>query len=98
VRNRDRLLEEVQRVREVGYAVDDQESTPGVRCVAVALMFDHQRSAAFSLSIPVQRGPLDRLHELAPQLLQAAAEIRARVSRSQSSGDARSWNLGMPRA
>jgi DNA-binding IclR family transcriptional regulator len=96
---RDKLIEELGRVRAAGYALDDQESTPGVRCVAVALTFDFntRRSAAFSLSIPLQRAPLERLHALAPRLQRAAAEIRARVSRCQPDADLGSWNLGLPR-
>jgi len=97
LRTREELHRELRRVREAGYALDDQESTPGVKCVAAALVFDSGRSAAFSLSIPMQRAPLERLHELAPRLLQAAADIRARVSRFQPDRDLGSWNIGLPR-
>jgi DNA-binding IclR family transcriptional regulator len=96
--SRARLLEELRRVRETGYALDDEESTPGVRCVSVAVAFDAHRSAAFSLSIPLQRAPLERLHQLSERLLQAASDIRGRVSRFQPKADVRSWNLGLPRA
>ncbi len=97
LRARDRLLEEMRRAREIGYALDDQESTPGVRCVAVALPSVTGRRAAFSLSIPLQRAPVDRLHELAPQLVKAAADIQARVERFRPHHDLTSWNLGQPR-
>jgi len=97
LKTRDKLLEELRRVRQDGYALDDEESTPGVRCVAVALVGDPGCSAAFSLSIPVQRAPMERLHALAPRLQQAVAEIRARVSRFEPDRDLGSWNLGRPR-
>ena len=84
-------------MRRDGHALDNQESTPGVRCVPVALMGDPTGSAAFSLSIPLQRAPMERLHDLAPRLQQAAADIRARVSRFQHIGNLGSWNLGLPR-
>lgn len=97
LRTRERVLEEIRRAREVGYALDDQESTPGVRCVAVALPSVTGKRAAFSLSIPLQRASIDRLHELAPQLIKAAADIRARVERFRLRRDLTSWNLGQPR-
>ena len=94
---RDALLKELRRVRETGYALDDQESTPGVRCVAVALAFDSTRQAAFSLTIPIQRAPMRRLHELARRLIQAADDIGKRVNRFRPGQDLGSWNLGLPR-
>lgn len=94
---RDALLKELRRVRETGYALDDQESTPGVRCVAVALAFDSTRQAAFSLTVPIQRAPMKRLHELARRLIQAAGDIDGRVNRFRPGQDLGAWNLGMPR-
>jgi DNA-binding IclR family transcriptional regulator len=94
---RDALLKELRRVREIGYALDDQESTPGVRCVAVALAFDSARQAAFSLTIPIQRAPMKHMHELARRLIKAADDISERVNRFRPGQDLGSWNLGLPR-
>jgi DNA-binding IclR family transcriptional regulator len=68
-----------------------------VRCVAVAMAFDSTRQAAFSLTIPIQRAPMKRLHELARRLIQAADEISSRVNRFRPGQDLGSWNLGLPR-
>ncbi|TVY08959.1 IclR family transcriptional regulator [Paenibacillus cremeus] len=51
IRDKDALLEELKQVREQGYAVDNQENEPGVRCGAVPIR-DHTGGviAAMSLS------------------------------------------------
>lgn len=69
--------EELRRVRRRGYAIDDRENEPEVRCVA-APVFDHNRDpvAAISVSALVSRLPPARVRELGPQV----AEVCARVS------------------
>ncbi|GAA1777454.1 IclR family transcriptional regulator [Streptomonospora arabica] len=69
--------EELRRVRGRGYAIDDRENEPEVRCVA-APVFDHNRDpiAAISVSALVSRLPPARVRELGPQV----AEVAARVS------------------
>lgn len=51
-----RLRVELTKARATGFAVDDQEYTPGLRCVAVPI-YDHQGQviAALSASIPLMR-------------------------------------------
>ena len=49
----DALLEELERVREQGYAVDDGEQELGVRCVAVAV--PGGSTSAVSVSGPAAR-------------------------------------------
>jgi len=46
----DKLLAEVQKVRELGYAIDDLENEPNVRCVA-APIFDYRKTVVASVSI-----------------------------------------------
>lgn len=57
------LHTELVRVREQGYAVDDQENEPGVNCVAVAAYLTSPTvpSGAISVSGLAYRTPLDRL-------------------------------------
>jgi DNA-binding IclR family transcriptional regulator len=56
ITTRERLMEELSRIRQRGYAVDDEECEPGVKCVAVPIYDCTNRiAAALSLTGPVQR-------------------------------------------
>jgi DNA-binding IclR family transcriptional regulator len=56
IRERSDLRHEFAAIRESGYAVDDQEYTPGLRCVAVPIWdVDGRVSAALSASLPLSR-------------------------------------------
>jgi IclR family acetate operon transcriptional repressor len=68
-------LEELARVREKGYALDDGEQQEGARCVAVALPLEHVR-AAISLSAPAVRFPLERVEAVAAALTRVARDRR----------------------
>ena len=70
------LVEELRRVRERGYAIDDRENEPEVRCVA-APVFDHNRDpvAAISVSSLVSRLPVVQVRRLGPQVAVVAARI-----------------------
>jgi DNA-binding IclR family transcriptional regulator len=65
-------------VRQHGYAIDDEERYPAVRCVA-APIHNHQGAvvAALSLSGPAVRLTYDRLPQLTTQLRQTAERISA---------------------
>lgn len=67
-------------VRERGYAIDDIENEDGVRCLGVPIR-DHTGRAFAALSIagPAYRFSLERIAELAPAVMRAAAEISCRV-------------------
>lgn len=70
------LLEHLQHVQRLGFAVDDLESEEGVRCLG-APIFGHtgRVTAAISISGPAYRLSTDRLHELAPLVLKTASSI-----------------------
>jgi IclR family acetate operon transcriptional repressor len=59
------LLDDLTEVRRRGYAVDDEESVIGLRCVAVPVR-DHSGSARYALSVsgPSDRVPASRFGEL----------------------------------
>ncbi|MEX1029697.1 MAG: IclR family transcriptional regulator [Paenibacillaceae bacterium] len=65
-----RFLEELAQVRKQGYAVDNQENEPGVRCVA-APIYDHSRQtiAAISLSTMTTGVNDDEFQLLSDQLI-----------------------------
>ena len=60
---------ELARVRRLGYAIDDVEFEPDVRCVGASI-FDHQGLpvAAISVSAPVSRMSMSRAHTVGPLL------------------------------
>ncbi|MEU3018116.1 IclR family transcriptional regulator [Nocardiopsis sp. NPDC007018] len=74
------LAEELRRVRERGYAIDDRENEPEVRCVA-APIFDHNRDpvAAISVSSLVSQMPVARVRGLGPEVAAVAARVSAQL-------------------
>ncbi len=71
------LLEEVERVRERGYALDLEEQAQGVTCVAVPLVAATGPVAAISVSGPTARMGEERFDELVGHLRTVAAEFAA---------------------
>jgi DNA-binding IclR family transcriptional regulator len=70
------LKRELSKVREQGYALDDEEDEIGVRCVGVPILDSHYRAlAAISLAGTTEQIPLDKVRTLALALKQTAAEI-----------------------
>ncbi len=70
------LREELETVRERGYALDDEEHAVGLRCVAAPIFDENgQALAAISLSGPKARLIDDRLGELGVAVRQTADEI-----------------------
>jgi DNA-binding IclR family transcriptional regulator len=79
----DDLRAELDRVRTVGYAVNDQELEPGIRTVSVPV-FQESGDAPFALAV---RGPSDRITEdripvLADQATASAVRIREALGRT----------------
>lgn len=75
-----RFLHEIERTREQGFAVDNEENEVGVRCVA-APIFDHsdRPAAAVSVSSPVLRLPLSEVPRYGQKVVDAANAISARL-------------------
>jgi DNA-binding IclR family transcriptional regulator len=72
----DDLLAVVARVRTNGFSVDDQEYTPGLRCVAVPVYdVDHRVAAALSAAIPLMRAGPDQLETALRAIAAASIEI-----------------------
>lgn len=70
----ERYLEELKRVKEVGYAVDDRENENDGRCVAVFVP-GVSAPVAISVSGIANRFSLERAHEVATSLRIAAMEL-----------------------
>lgn len=70
------LKRELSKVREQGYALDDEEDEIGVRCVGVPILDGNQRAlAAISLAGTTEQIPLEKVRALALALKQTATEI-----------------------
>ncbi|TKK77089.1 IclR family transcriptional regulator [Herbidospora galbida] len=70
------LLAHLVGVRAAGYAVDDEENVPGIRCVGAAV-FDHTGQVLGGISISTLAMDLEpeALQELAPEVVSAAREV-----------------------
>jgi IclR family acetate operon transcriptional repressor len=81
ITTRKALDKELERVKKLGYAVDNEEFALGARCIATALRGSSGAVvAAISLSAPASRLPVERVPEVAV-LVQRAAEEFARQLR-----------------
>jgi len=71
----DRLVEEMRRIRDRGYALDMEENEIGVRCVAVPVFLGRPAPvAALSVTAPKDRMPSSRLDERGVALRRKVAE------------------------
>ena len=72
---REAFLEEIAAVRDRGFALDDEESDLGVRCVSVPILRDGTSIAAISISGAKGELSDDSLSSVAKQLSNAADQI-----------------------
>lgn len=74
------LRKELARIREEGYAVDNEEAVEGLRCVA-APIFDHagQAVAAFSVAGPATRVTPARVPAISRLVLETSRQISYRL-------------------
>ena len=75
-----KLGDELEQVRRLGYAVDNMEHQPGVRCIAAPIR-NHTGSVIASLSVsgPATRIPRERVPALATRVRELAAKLSARL-------------------
>ena len=74
------LYAELQQIRDLGFAVDNEEHERGVRCIAAPIAPpDGPAIAALSISVPSVRLPEDDTDRLAELVHQAAVEIGSRL-------------------
>ena len=75
-----RLRKELEKVRTSGYAVDESEHQPGVRCVAAPIR-NHSGNVIASLSIsgPATRIPKEAIPPLAERVKEVAGKLSARL-------------------
>lgn len=79
--DREQLQDELRKVREKGFAVDDEESVEGARCVAAPVLVESGRGlAAISVSAPAGRLGPARLSLVRSHLVDACAKISERLT------------------
>jgi IclR family KDG regulon transcriptional repressor len=82
-----RLLEELARIREQGFALDNEETFPGIRCVGAPIRDAAGRViAAVSATVPAQRMSDERVRELWRAVTNTARMISERVGAEQEGG------------
>nr|WP_106780720.1 IclR family transcriptional regulator [Lysinibacillus timonensis] len=71
------LLDEIDRIRKCGYALDNIENEEGIRCIAAPIYdFSGKIIASFSISGPSSRVTLERIEEeLAEKILETSRTI-----------------------
>ncbi|MGA8439470.1 MAG: IclR family transcriptional regulator [Candidatus Sulfotelmatobacter sp.] len=74
------LKRELTSVRQSGYALDDEEDEPGLRCIG-APIFDESLKAVAAISVAgtTNQIPMDRVPILARMVMQVAQGISARL-------------------
>lgn len=71
-----RMCEALAKIRQDGYALDEEENEEGVRCIA-ACLYGYQKDVryAFSISGPTSRMTRERVRELSADVLQVQKEL-----------------------
>jgi IclR family acetate operon transcriptional repressor len=84
------LEAELERIRERGYAIDDEEYDEGLRCIGAGVR-DHSGHVVSALGIggPVTRITPERVDALAELVMNAAAGLSRRLGAHQSGAYAR---------
>ena len=72
----DRLREDLVEIRSRGYAIDDEESFVGARCISMPVMgYNRLPVAAIAIEAPIARFPLTRAQELVKPLSDVVRRI-----------------------
>jgi len=84
ISNLARLRKELALAVQQGYAIDDQETDMGARCVAAPILDESGNvAAAISVSGPITRIGRDRIHAYAQAVRKAARAISAQLGHSR---------------
>jgi DNA-binding IclR family transcriptional regulator len=76
----DALKQELERIRNRGYAIDDEEIEDGIRCIAAPIVdAAHRAVAAISVSGPSSRITPNRFELIGKTVLKATQELSAQI-------------------
>ncbi|HTV73501.1 MAG TPA: IclR family transcriptional regulator, partial [Candidatus Acidoferrales bacterium] len=75
---------DLEKIRQNGYAIDDEERELGVRCIAAAV-FDHRNDVVGALSVcaPSARVSVEHLERMGPLVRSIAHELSAQLGYRQ---------------
>jgi DNA-binding IclR family transcriptional regulator len=86
----DALRRELTRIRESGYAVDNEELSIGLRCVAAPVIdYAGRPSYALSISGPTHRMSDERIGAMQARLQDACRRLSAKIGGARNPGSAR---------
>ncbi len=87
ITSRKGLREEMKRIRQRGYAVDDEELAPGLRCVS-APVFNHTDRAFYALSVsgPSMRMTPERIETIHPVVTRTCRRLSEKLGCSFAPG------------
>jgi IclR family acetate operon transcriptional repressor len=75
----------LERIRDRGYAIDDEEIEDGIRCVSAPILNLADRAvAAISVSGPSSRITPNRFELIGTTVLKAARELSAQIGREHA--------------
>jgi DNA-binding IclR family transcriptional regulator len=74
ITTREELLEELESIREQGYAINDNEYTQGLRAVSAPILHEEELIGAVGLSDASHRMRNERFHTRIPDLVKGAAD------------------------
>ncbi len=81
----ERFADEMEKIRRLGYAMDDEEAVEGGRCVAAPITNAQGKVvAALSVSGPINRMTTARVQRLVGELVATCAEISARLGNTSA--------------
>ena len=77
------LFQDLEQIRKQGFATDDEELCPGLRCVAVPI-FDHNDYPRYAISIsgPTMRMPASRVQSMQRDLIRIGQQLSQRLSQA----------------
>src|SRR5690606_32058408 len=85
IMSRDEYLKELDRVRELGFATDDEEGEVGARCVGAPVLDGSGGAiAAISISGPTARVTRERVAELARTVIDVARQAQSSLGMRSS--------------
>src|SRR6185437_970085 len=79
------LKRDLERIRDRGYSIDDEEIEDGIRCISAPVLNPADRAvAAISISGPSSRVTPDRFQIIGKTVMKAAEELSAHIGRITS--------------